>query len=125
MSNTEDPYKGIKQIFHEPNRLSIMSALCASESDGLTFTRLKEECSLTDGNLNRHLNSLRKAGAVRVEKKFVGVKPRTTVFITESGYADFSEYLSALSEVLQQAQDALPKTKGSSTPFFDALRAKS
>ncbi len=28
---TENPFDALEKIFHEPNRLSIMSALCATE----------------------------------------------------------------------------------------------
>ena len=48
----------LERLFHEPSRLAIMSALAAAERAGLTFTELKEQCRLTDGNLNRHLAAL-------------------------------------------------------------------
>ncbi len=111
MSHDNNPYDNIKQIFHEPNRMAIMSALCAAGGDGMTFTELKEECSLTDGNLSRHLNTLQNMDAVTIEKKFVGVKPRTTVYISENGYERFNEYLTALSEALEQARRAMPEKK--------------
>jgi DNA-binding transcriptional ArsR family regulator len=101
------PYDQLEKMFHEPNRLAIMSALCA-EREGLTFTELKETCGLTDGNLNRHLRVLEESGAVRIDKRFVDSKPRTTVYITKPGLARFQEYLEALSAVLEQARKALP-----------------
>jgi DNA-binding transcriptional ArsR family regulator len=109
MNNKNNPYENIKQIFHEPNRLAIMAALCAAETDGMTFNELKKECGLTDGNLSRHLKTLKNIDVIRIEKKFVGVKPCTTVFVSQNGYERFNEYLSALSEVLEQAREALPK----------------
>jgi DNA-binding transcriptional ArsR family regulator len=124
MSNEKNPYESIKQIFHEPNRLAIMSALCAAETDGMTFNELKKECGLTDGNLSRHLNALKSIDVIRIEKKFVGVKPCTTVFISENGYEKFNEYLTALSEVLEQAQKALPKNvKTKDSHLINGLRA--
>ncbi|MFA5203318.1 MAG: transcriptional regulator [Lentisphaeria bacterium] len=99
------PYDALEKIFHEPNRLAIMSALCAAPG-GLPFNDLKAACKLTDGNLSRHLAVLEEAGAVRVKKSFVGVKPRTTVFITEAGLDRFNDYLAALEEVLEQARRA-------------------
>lgn len=88
--------------------MAIMSALCTAEQ-GLAFTELKKTCDLTDGNLNRHLKVLSEAGAVEMTKKFVGVKPRTTVFMTEHGIESFNAYLNALQLVLEQALQAMPK----------------
>ena len=105
-----NPYEALERIFHEPNRLAIMSALCAADS-GMSFNELKDTCDLTDGNLNRHLKVLEEAGAIRVEKSFVGAKPRTTVSLSRRGLDRFSEYLAALSEVLETAKQAVPARK--------------
>ncbi len=104
-----NPYEALERIFHEPNRLAIMSALCAAPGRaGLTFNELKAACALTDGNLNRHLKALEDAGAVRIEKAFVRAKPRTTIRLSARGLDRFSEYLAALDEVLVKARQALP-----------------
>lgn len=100
----------MERIFHEPNRLSIMSAVCAADS-GITFSELKEACGLTDGNLNRHLKVLAEAGAVKIDKAFVEGKPRTTVSISKKGLGQFNKYLEALSEVLDEARKAIPAEK--------------
>lgn len=98
-------HEALERIFHEPSRLAIMSALCAAP-DGLTFNDLKNACNLTDGNLSRHLGVLEGDGVVRILKEFVGAKPRTTVFLSDTGLDRFTEYLAALEEVLQQAKRA-------------------
>ena len=108
MSKDEHPHELLERLFHEPNRLAILSALAAAERDGLTFTQLKQQCGLTDGNLNRHLAVLEEGRAIRVHKAFVDRKPRTTVQITASGLARFTDYLEALGQVLQSARAALP-----------------
>ena len=100
-------FEALEKIFHEPNRLAIMSALCAAD-EGLSFTELKEQCNLTDGNLNRHLKVLQETGAVNIKKAFVDDKPKTTVSISANGLKRFNEYLTALSEVLAVAQKSLP-----------------
>ena len=105
--STDSPYDALERIFHEPNRLAIMSAVCGSR-EGLTFNELRDICSLTDGNLNRHLRVLEEAGAVRIEKTFVGVKPRTTVHLSPTGRQRFQDYLSALGDVLKKARRSLP-----------------
>jgi DNA-binding MarR family transcriptional regulator len=122
MNPTDNVYDALEKIFHEPNRLAIMSAVCASDG-GLSFNELKETCNLTDGNLNRHLKVLEDAGAVRIEKKFVDAKPRTTVVITDKGLDRFNEYLLALSEVLKKAKNAIPEEKKEFLPAGKMVRA--
>jgi DNA-binding MarR family transcriptional regulator len=95
-------YSSLKTIFHEPNRLAIVSALCAAP-DGMSFPELKEELSLTDGNLSRHLKALEGESVISIVKSFVGVTPRTQVTITESGRDRFLDYLSALEGALKSA----------------------
>lgn len=104
-------HDALERIFHEPARLAIMSALCAAGASGRSFGELKEACRLTDGNLNRHLKALEDSGSVRVEKKFVGVKPRTTVFLSATGLQGFQQYLDALEGMLKAARNAIPETR--------------
>lgn len=101
----ENPYDALERIFHEPNRLAVMSALCAAGRD-LSFNEIKEQCHLTDGNLNRHLKVLEEEGVVKIKKAFVDNKPKTTVFLSDKGLIRFNEYLSALSDVLNKAKQA-------------------
>ena len=98
----------LERVFHEPNRIAIMSALSLADRKGLTFIELKAACQLTDGNLNNHLATLLEADAVRITKEFVGAKPRTTVFPTPAGLDRFADYLLALEQVLHTARAALP-----------------
>lgn len=109
----------LERIFHEPNRLAIMSTLGASEK-GMTFVELKESCNLTDGNLNRHLKVLEEAGAVSIHKAFVDLKPRTTVRITSAGLREFQEYLAALAAVLKRAQAAIAPERPAHAPAAGA-----
>jgi len=108
-------YEALEKLFHEPNRLAIVSSVCGS-TKGRTFSELKGECGLTDGNLNRHLKVLEEAGVIRIEKRFVKSKPQTTVHLSKTGLKRFNEYLAALEGVLKKAQSALPAGKKASTP---------
>lgn len=101
----------LERIFHEPARLAIMSALCAAGGDGQTFSELKVDCRLTDGNLSRHLKALEDYGAVRIEKKFIDLKPRTTVYLSAEGLSRFRQYLDALEDMLKAARMAIPEPK--------------
>jgi len=110
MKQTESmPVDALERIFHEPNRLAILSALCASD-DPMSFTLLRDRCGLTDGNLNRHLKSLEEAGVIRVKKAFIDRKPRTTVSITSRGLDRFQQYVEALGVALDRARESIPAT---------------
>ena len=111
-----NPFDEIKKVFHEPNRLAIMSALLKNPA-GVSFPVLKSECRLTDGNLSRHLQSLQRLNVIHLKKSFVGVKPRTTVSVTARGREHFLRYLAALESVLQEAQSALEEREGLVPPF--------
>jgi len=106
------PFEALDRLFHEPNRLAIVSALCGADQ-GLAFTELRDRCRLTDGNLNRHLKALEEAGAVRIKKMFTGGKPLTLVLLTARGRSGFSDYLAALNAVLKDARRALARQDGS------------
>lgn len=105
-ATTDNPFDVLEKIFHEPNRLAIVSAVCAAER-GIPFTDLKAACRLTDGNLNRHLKALVDEGVIRIDKSFVQLRPRTTIYLTKTGLKRFNEYLGALTLVLEQARQAM------------------
>lgn len=99
------PYEQLERVFHEPNRLAIMSALIQARS-GRGFSELKVECNLTDGNLSRHLKHLEEYGAVKITKKFKNKKPLTTVKVSAKGRNAFIKYLGSLEQVLLAATKA-------------------
>ena len=101
---------GLDRLFHEPSRLGIMTVLCGSP-EGLSFSELRKACSLTDGNLNRHLQTLQQAGVVRLRKSFVGSRPRTTIWATEQGRDAFVEYLHSLEKTVRYALEVTVQAK--------------
>jgi len=121
-ARTDNPVEALERVFHEPNRLAIMSAVCAA-GRGVTFSDLKTACGLTDGNLNRHLKVLVQAGGVRIEKSFVKDRPRTTVYVTAAGLRRFNEYLAALTRVLQRAKQSLADSAERRTRPVPSARA--
>ncbi|MFZ2655762.1 MAG: transcriptional regulator [Victivallales bacterium] len=100
----------LEKVFHEPNRLSIMSVLCATGKE-MSFNEIKDACNLTDGNLSRHLKALEESGVIAISKNFVDSKPRTTVTISSSGLERFHEYLTVLSVILNKAKKSLKPEK--------------
>jgi DNA-binding MarR family transcriptional regulator len=107
-------YDGLDRVIHEKARLGIMTSL-ATHPDGLLFPELKELCTLTDGNLNRHLHVLSEAGLIEVWKRGDGKKSQTLARLTASGRRQFLEYLTVLETVVADALDAptaAPATQG-------------
>lgn len=123
---TDNPYAHLERIFHEPGRLTIMSDLLGAPK-GLTFTELKKNSNLTDGNLSRHLKVLEEANAVTINKSFVKNRPQTMVSLSKHGRKDFLAYLQALEAVLLDAAGKIEPEearKGLNTSIFSTQQAK-
>lgn len=102
----DDVFAALERAFHEPKRLAIMSALMGAPDQELSFTALKQDCDLTDGNLNRHLKTLEESGAVAFRRTSGPGRSQTMVSVTPRGRRAFAEYLTALEEVLKKASAA-------------------
>ncbi len=98
-------YEGLERAIHEKARLGILTSLM-TRRDGLLFTELKQLCSLTDGNLNRHLKVLQEAGLVDVWKGSQKKKPQTLCRLTPDGRRRFLEYVTVLEQVVSDAASA-------------------
>ena len=95
-------YEGLDRVIHERARLSVLTSLI-SNPKGVTFADLKQLCSLTDGNLSRHLQVLEKARIVEIVKGYDHNRPLTVCRITASGRKRFIEYLETLEQVVLDA----------------------
>ena len=98
-------FDGLDRVLHEKARLGILSSLMANPQ-GLLFTELKELCSLTDGNLNRHMQVLQDAGLVQVWKGSQGKRTQTLVCMTEKGRNRFMQYIGVLEQIVSEAIEA-------------------
>jgi DNA-binding HxlR family transcriptional regulator len=98
-------YDGLERVIHEKARLGILTSLLA-HSAGLVFNDLKELCSLTDGNLSRHLQHLQEAGLVEVWKSTRSQRPQTLCRLTHAGRKRFMEYLNVLENLVSDALGA-------------------
>ena len=96
-------YEGLDRVIHEKARLGILASLAAHEN-GLLFNDLKQLCSLTDGNLSRHLAVLSDAQLVETWRGKQGARPQTMYRLTTHGRRRFAEYISVLEEVVADAQ---------------------
>ena len=95
-------YEGLDRVIHERARLSLLTSLI-SHPKGVSFGDLKQLCSLTDGNLNRHLRVLEEAKMVEIAKGHDRNRPQTICRITPSGHKRYLEYLSTLEQVVRDA----------------------
>jgi DNA-binding MarR family transcriptional regulator len=95
-------YEGLDRVIHERARLSVLTSLI-SNPKGVSFGDLKQLCSLTDGNLNRHLRVLEEARMVDIAKGHDRNRPQTICRITASGRKRYLEYLSTLEQVVRDA----------------------
>jgi DNA-binding transcriptional ArsR family regulator len=105
-------YEGLDRVIHERARLSVLTSLVTNPK-GLAFGDLKQLCSLTDGNLNRHLRVLEEGKMVEIVKKQDHNRSLTLCRITAYGRARYIEYLSTLEQVVR---DAARGTKEASSP---------
>ena len=97
-------YAGLSRVIHERARLSVLTSLM-THPKGLTFADLKQLCSLTDGNLSRHLRVLEKGKMVEIEKGHERNRPQTVCRMTPLGRRRYLEYLSTLEQVVRDAAD--------------------
>ena len=95
-------YEGLDRVIHERARLSVLTSLITNPK-GVPFNDLKQLCTLTDGNLSRHLRVLETEGMVAILKGQDGNRPQTICRITPAGRKRYLEYLSTLEQVVKDA----------------------
>jgi DNA-binding MarR family transcriptional regulator len=98
-------YEGLDRVIHERARLSVLTSLITNPK-GLTFNDLKQLCSLTDGNLSRHLSVLEGAKMVEIIRGHDRNRPQTVCRITASGRKRYLDYLTTLEQVVRDAAGA-------------------
>jgi len=95
-------YEGLDRVIHERARLSVLTSLVTNPR-GVSFGDLKELCSLTDGNLSRHLQVLERENMVEIAKGIDHNRPLTVCRITTTGRKRYLEYLATLEQVVRDA----------------------
>jgi DNA-binding HxlR family transcriptional regulator len=113
-------YEGLDRVIHERARLSVLTSLITNPK-GLLFNELKQLCSLTDGNLSRHLTVLESENMVELIKENDRTRPQTICRITSTGRKRYLEYLTTLEQVVKDAakiasEDTAPKSFRSLKP---------
>lgn len=102
------PPHEIDAVIHERVRLAIVSALAVAPE--MSFTELKNELGLTDGNLSAHASKLEAAGYIAIDKSFRGRRPHTAMRLTREGRKAFRRYLDLLQQIVDRGR-ASPGTE--------------
>jgi DNA-binding MarR family transcriptional regulator len=113
-------YGGLDRLIHEKARLGILTSL-VTNPQGLLFNDLKELCSLTDGNLSRHLQVLHEAGLVEVWKGAQGGRPQTLCRLTDEGRRRLLDYIAVLENVVADALGADKAAPAADGTFTEGL----
>ena len=91
-------FQDLNPVIHEKTRLAIMTYLISARE--ASFSELKKELCLTDGNLNLHMKVLEKNKFITVHKAFVRRRPRTTYQLSARGRRAFESYVSLLEKII-------------------------
>ncbi len=95
-------FQKLDRLIHEKARMGIMSLLAAAPE--LSFTEIRDQLKLTDGNLSIQIKTLQEAGYVAVTKSFHQKRPRTTCALTATGRRAFQAYLNTLEQIIEQSR---------------------
>ncbi len=101
---SELDYPGLikNKIIHERSRLLILSYLAAAETGRASFMRIQKVTGFSRGNLSIQIKTLRKAGYVRVTKKFKNNKPLTQIHLEDKGRLALKEYLREMNSIIEK-----------------------
>lgn len=102
----------LDKLVHQPTRLRIFAHLYANGET--SFTDLRAELDVTEGNLASHIDRMEDADCVLVDKQFVDRKPQTTYRLTERGEALFEDHVQTLETLIDGVEQR------SSEPDVDA-----
>ena len=97
----KNPIENLNKTFDSRIRLGIMSAIMVNAS--INFNDLKELINVTDGNLASHINALEKEKYIKVKKRFIGKKTRTTYSMCGKGKKAFEDHLNTLEIFIKES----------------------
>ena len=92
-------FNQLNKAFDSRVRLGLMSILVVN--DWVSYKDIKENLSLTDGNLASHVSSLERIKYLEIKKQFVGKKPQTSYKVTEIGRKAFANHIDGLEKILK------------------------
>lgn len=101
-------------LLHQPLRTQLVAFLAAAGE--LTFSDLKRQLEVSDGNLDAHLKKLLAADYVAVRKESGNGRPQSFFVLTPTG-------LAALNDYVQKLQRLLPLEKPATEDSSNHLQA--
>lgn len=100
-------------LLHQPLRTQLAAFLAGAGE--VTFTELKRQLDVSDGNLDSHLKKLIAADYVKVRKDDSAGRTQTCYTLTDTGRAALQRYILALQKLLSldsPAPSAQAKKRG-------------
>ena len=91
------------KLVHQPTRLQIFAYLY--QHGEATFSQLKADLDVTEGNLASHMGKLEDADCVEVEKQFVDRRPQTTYRLTDFGREKFEQHVGTLEALIDSLDE--------------------
>jgi len=85
-------------LLHQPLRTQLAAFLAGAGE--ATFTELKRQLDVSDGNLDSHLKKLIAADYVSIRKDDSAARPQTCYALTETGRTALHNYILALQKLL-------------------------
>lgn len=85
-------------LLHQPLRTQLVAYLAGAAE--VTFTELKSQLQVSDGNLESHLKKLIAADYVTVRKETGNGRPQTFYALTEPGREALRQYVGTLQKLL-------------------------
>ena len=94
----------MNSVLHQDIRAKLMAMLVANEE--LSFKILKQELSLSDGNLSSHLKKLQEVGYIKttIETNEKTNKTQKSLIVTAKGVREFKDYIEELKKFIQSTQ---------------------
>lgn len=93
-------------LLHQPLRTQLVAFLAAAGEQ--TFSDLKRQLAVSDGNLDAHLKKLLAADYVAVRKETGNGRPQSFFVLTPHGLAALQTYVAALHRLLPLAPETVP-----------------
>jgi DNA-binding MarR family transcriptional regulator len=85
-------------VLHQPVRTRLAAFLFTRGE--ATFTELKKQLEVTDGNLDAHMKKFIAAGYINQTKASTGKRSTTSYSLTEKGQHAFEDYIETMKRVL-------------------------
>jgi DNA-binding MarR family transcriptional regulator len=91
-------HRELDPILDSRLRVGILAMLL--NGDSVDFVHMRDRLESTDGNLAKHLRKLEDAGYIKMEKSFIGRRPRTSYTITAQGRQALAHHVQALGQLI-------------------------